>query len=94
VQALRCDDDEQVCLKSAKEITIPTLWKAAVGHDRLNDLNCIVFEIEVDLHETNAALLVSALGDRLLKVGIEAEHLLALKSRKKIPGVKRSTIKE
>ena len=55
---------------------IQTLIQRRVPHARFDDLDGVIFEVEIDLHATYSVLVDAALGDRLLKVRVEGEDLL------------------
>lgn len=54
----------------------PTLWNSRVLHSRLDDLDRVILEVEVDLALADAVLFLAWFKDCFLEVGVEAEHLL------------------
>ena len=52
-----------------------TLIETGIFVARLDELNGVVFQVEIDLHVTDPVLLRAWLGHRLLEITVEAEHL-------------------
>ena len=59
------------------------LGDARVGHTRLNDVEGVVIEVEVDDASADAEVLVGVLHDGLQEVGLEVQHLLSTRVKRK-----------